>query len=300
MSVDKKSGEMLKIAIPLGLLGLALIAVALKPFAHRLAVLSPKGTIAQSEKDLIIFATVLSLFVVIPVYALTFYIAWNYREGNKHANYQPNWDRNALAETVWWGIPTILIVILSVVTWNSTHALDPKTPISSSAVRPINIEVVALQWKWLFIYPEQNIATVNYLNVPINTPIDFHITADAPMNSFWVPELGGQIYAMSGMSTELHLMASQKGSFAGSSANISGQGFAGMKFRVNATAKSDFDSWVSETKKSGNPLTARVYTKLAKPSDNLAPLSYSSSESNLYNQIVMKYMIPGRNEGAGL
>ena len=180
-----------------------------------------------------IFAALLSLVVVIPVFAMTIYIVWRYRESNQKAKYSPDWDHNSKVETIWWLIPTLLIVVLSVVTWNSSHSLDPFKPIKSS-VKPLRVQVIALQWKWLFIYPEQGVASTNILELPVDRPINFEVTADAPMNSFWIPQLGGQIYAMAGMSTQLHLMASEAGTYAGASANLSGKGFAKMKFDTKA------------------------------------------------------------------
>jgi cytochrome o ubiquinol oxidase subunit 2 len=210
-----------------------LIAVAVKYLKTvNIEVFNPKGSIAEKQRNLIIFASLLSLLVIIPVYILTFTFLFKYRETNKKARYTPDWDHNRIYETIWWGIPIAVILLLSIVTWNSTHALDPYKPLSSSE-KPLDIQVVALQWKWLFIYPEQNVATVNYVQIPVNRPVTFTITSDAPMNSLWIPQLGGQIYAMSGMSTQLHLIANHAGSYNGSSANISGEGFAGMRFKVN-------------------------------------------------------------------
>src|SRR5476649_775967 len=179
---------------------------------HTIAVLSPKGQIADKERHLIILATLLMLIVVVPVYVMMFVIAWKYREGNTKARYTPDWDHSNGLEFLWWAIPMAIIAVLSVITFKSSHELDPFKALSSTKP-PITIQVVALQWKWLFIYPNQNIASVNYFRMPANTPVDFEITADSPMNSFWIPQLGGQIYAMPGMSTELHLMADGVGKY---------------------------------------------------------------------------------------
>jgi cytochrome o ubiquinol oxidase subunit II len=254
-------------------------------------VLNPKGTIASQEKDLIVKSVLLMALVVIPVYILTFAIAWKYREGNKKAKYSPDWDHSPALETIWWAVPTILILVLSVMTWSSSHSLDPFKPLVSNK-KPLTVQVVALQWKWLFIYPEQHIASVNMLEMPVDRPVNFQITADAPMNSFWIPSLGGQIYAMSGMSTKLHLMASETGEYNGSSANISGRGFAGMNFIARATSQADFDNWVSSNQKILEQLDLAAYTKLSAPSENNAVSFYTVPENNLYDYIIAKFLVP--------
>ncbi|MET0979723.1 MAG: ubiquinol oxidase subunit II [Candidatus Saccharimonadales bacterium] len=257
-------------------------------------ILNPKGIIAQKQYDLLVFTTLLGLIVVVPVFVMTIAIAWRYREGNTKAKYTPNKDTNRIAETIWWTIPIILITILSVVTWTSTHDLDPHKPLASTTT-PITIQVIALDWKWLFIYPDQDIATVNLVQFPTDTPVNFEITADAPMNSFWIPQLGGQIYAMSGMTTKLHLNATEAGDYKGSSANISGEGFAGMKFTARATSKTDFDTWVKKVKKSPDILSETEYNSLAKQSKNNPEAFYASSADGLYDTILMKYMMPETN-----
>jgi cytochrome o ubiquinol oxidase subunit II len=255
------------------------------------AVLNTKGTIAAQQRDLMLFATALSLLVIIPVFVLTILFAYKYRETNTSAAYTPDWDTNRKLEATWWGIPILLIVILSVVTWQTTHSLDPYKPLVSDT-KPITVQVVAMQWKWLFIYPEYNIATVNYLQFPEKTPVNFEITSDAPMNSLWIPQLGGQIYAMSGMSTKLHLMADSVGTYNGYSANISGAGFAGMRFVAESTNDQDFAKWVNTVQASDNKLTAQAYAELAKPSENNPVVTYSPVAKGLYGGVIMKYMVP--------
>jgi len=256
-----------------------------------IAMLEPKGSVAADELHLMATATLLMLIVVIPVFVLTIFISWKYRAGNKTAKYTPDRDHSTLAETVWWGFPCIIILILSIVTWKSTHALDPYKPLDSKA-KPITIQVVALQWKWLFIYPEQNIATINFFQFPEQVPINFEITADAPMNSFWIPQLGGQIYAMPGMKTKLHLIASEPGSFNGSSANLSGEGFAGMTFIAKSSSQGDFDKWVESAKQSPSSLTLNKYQELVKPTSYDPVSTYVLKEENLFEAIVMKPMMP--------
>lgn len=258
--------------------------------SHNIQVLNPKGIVASKERRLIIESTLLMLIVVIPVYILTFGIAWKYRASNKKAKYQPDFDGHRGLESAWWAIPGVIILILSIITWQSSHALDPFKPLSSTT-RPLKIQVVALQWRWLFIYPEQDIATINYLQIPTKTPISFDITSDAPMNSFWIPQLGGQVYAMSGMSMQLHLSADQEGLYRGSSANISGEGFASMHFIAKATKPSDFAAWASSLKDSP-VLSNSLYDQLSKPSHDSSHYSFSLTSSDLYDSVIAKYTSP--------
>ena len=202
--------KFIKISLITLLLAAATVATILYIKSNNIAVLEPKGFIGVKEKDLIITSVLLMLIVVIPVFGMTIFFSWKYREGNPKAKHAPNWEHNAIAEYCWWGIPFIIITCLAVITWKSSYDLSPFKPLKSDQ-KPITIQAVALQWKWLFIYPEQEIATVNYIKFPVNTPIHFEITADAPMNSFWIPQLGGQIYAMPAMRSQLNLIADEKG-----------------------------------------------------------------------------------------
>ena len=248
-----------------------------------------QGIIALQERNLLITATLLMFIIVIPVFVLLFTFLWKYRASNTEAQYSPELDRSTAAEIVWWSIPLLLVSILGIITWKSSHTLDPAKPLVSN-VPQITIQVVALDWKWLFIYPEQHIATVNFVEFPANTPINFQITADAPMNSFFIPQLGGQMYAMPGMSTQLHLEAFAPGSYHGLSANISGAGFSSMNFIAKSVSASDYTNWVTAIQRSSQILDAQSYANLVKPSSN-APVSYyASTDPNLYTTIVMKYM----------
>lgn len=277
--------------LPIVLLIGAVITAAI--FLHDLpiAVLNPKGAIAAEQRELMIIATLLMLVVVIPVFILTFMIAWKYRAGNTKAKYTPNWDHSKLLESLWWGIPFLIIAVLSVIIWFSTHKLDPYKPLQS-VKDPVTVQVVALQWKWLFLYPEHGIATVNYVQFPEDTPINFELTADAPMNSFWIPQLGGQVYAMAGMTTKLHLITDETGEFRGSSANLSGEGFSGMKFIAEATTEADFNTWVSAAQRSKDELNLDAYVKLTQPTKSHPKTLYSMSSHGLYDTIIMKYMAP--------
>lgn len=261
-------------------------------------VLDPQGPIAMQERNLILFTVALGLFVVIPVFIMLFSIAWRYRATNTKAKYQPDFANHKGLEALWWGIPCLIILILAITAVIYTHKLDPYKSLESN-VKPVKVQVVALDWKWLFIYPDRGVATLNYLNIPKDTPINFTITSDAPMNSFWVPALSGQIYAMSGMSTQLHLIADSVGSYYGSSANISGEGFADMHFKVNSMEPSDFSSWIKKAAKSNKVLDSNTYVTLFKQSRGDPETTYALMDTNLYNKVIMKYMSPGGQNTLG-
>lgn len=275
---------------------MVLFILAMQPwsilyFGKEIVMLFPQGKIALEERDLLILIQVVMLAVVIPVYILTFIFSWKYRAQNPKGKYDPDLVDNKLAEVVWWGLPCLIILVISVLTFFSTHKMDPYKPIVSD--KPTKtIQVVALQWKWLFIYPEENIATVNFVQFPQGVPIHFEITADAPMNSFWIPALGGQIYAMPNMKTNLHLIANESGDFRGSSANISGTGFSGMHFIARASSEEEFAHWVEEARRSPEALDLASYQKLATPSQDVAPQVLRLEEPGLFHEILMKYMRP--------
>lgn len=272
-------------------IGMILLLSGCKP-----AMLDPKGVIALHEKQLLVDAVGLMLIVVIPVILLAFWVAFKYRASNTKAKYSPHWGHSTILELGWWLIPCIIITILAVLTWRTTHSLDPYRPLTiiekEKKVKPIMVEVVALNWKWLFIYPDQKIATVNFLEIPVNTPIEFLITADAPMNSLEIPQLAGQIYAMPGMRTKLHIAASEAGDYRGFSANFSGDGFSGMEFTVRAVSNEDYANWVKSAQTAKDSLTSDAYNQLAQPSENNPVQYFTLAESDLFNDIMMKYMMP--------
>ncbi|TVP15780.1 ubiquinol oxidase subunit II [Shewanella sp. KCT] len=253
-------------------------------------VLDPKGQVGIDEKQLIVIATLLMLIVVIPVIVMTLYFAWKYRDGRDHEIYAPKWAHSKTIELVVWCVPIVIVGILGVITWHSTHKLDPYQPLEHEA-EPITVEVVSLNWKWLFIYPEQGIASVNELAFPANVPVNFKISSDTAMNSFFIPQLGSQIYSMAGMTTKLHLIANEPGTYKGISANYSGAGFTGMKFNAIATpTRGDFNAWVAKVKREGAALGPESYRELAKESSNNPVSYYASVSDGLFEQIVMQYM----------
>ncbi len=260
-------------------------------FRTDIAMLFPKGFVALRERNLLLVIQIVMLLVVIPVYILTFVFSWKYHAGNKGARYSPDMKDSAHAELIWWGVPCLLIIIIGAMTWVRSYELDPFRPIASKE-KTLKVQVVALQWKWLFIYPEEKIATVNFIQIPVNHPVHFEITSDAPMNSFWIPRLGSQIYAMPRMKTQLHLVADKEGDFPGSSANLSGVGFSGMTFTVRSGSDEDYQKWVKEAQQSGESLDWKKYQKLAEPSQNDPVRSYVLKDEKLFEQVLMKFMHP--------
>ena len=255
----------------------------------RMDLMNPKGQIAAEEKALIITATALMSIVVIPVIAMTLGFAWKYRESNVKAAYTPNWAYSHRIEAIVWAVPIAIILVLGTITWKTTHSLDPYRPLNSP-VKPITIDVVALDWKWLFIYPDQHIATVNEVAFPSNTPVNFRITSDTVMNAFFIPQLGSQIYAMAGMQTQVNLIADTPGVYDGLSANFSGAGFPDMRFKAHATSQSDFDAWVVKVKSSPMHLGLDNYNDLAKPSAKHPIQYFSDVQPVLYAAVLDKYM----------
>ncbi|AZF31668.1 Cytochrome O ubiquinol oxidase subunit II [Pseudomonas sp. R4-35-07] len=253
-----------------------------------LVVFNPKGQVATDERDLIILATGLMLLVVVPVIVLMFVFAYRYRATNKKARYSPRWASSHKIEAVVWGVPLLIIIALGWVTWKTTHALDPYRPLDSDTP-PINVQVVATDWKWLFIYPDLGIASVNELALPVHTPVSFTITSDAAMTSFFIPALGGQIYAMAGMQTKLHLIANETGEFKGIAANYNGPGFSDMHFSTLSLSPADFQSWVSKVKGAATPLDQTSYAQLAKPTIKHPVTYYSAVQERLFLDIVNKY-----------
>lgn len=254
------------------------------------AVLQPDGDVAKHESSLLIFAFSVMMVVVIPVFVLLIAFAWRYRAGNdkKNVAYKPEWHQNKWLETVWWGIPILIIVLLGTVATITAHTLDPYHKLDSK-VKPVNVQVVALEWKWLFIYPDLGVATVNELPIPENTPIHFSLSADAPMSAFWIPSLGSQIYTMNGMSSQLNLMADHTGSFPGYNTNINGTGYSDMKFTVYSKTQHDFNAWIDSARKSPNMMDEATLQTISKPG-TMNETAYMLMDNQLYDKVVMKYM----------
>ncbi|MEM1143076.1 MAG: ubiquinol oxidase subunit II [Pseudomonadota bacterium] len=248
----------------------------------------PKGPIAQQQMEIIIFSVVVMLIVVIPVMIMGVWFPIQYRADNDKSDYRPNWEHSNKIEAVVWAIPVAIIVTLGWITFVSSHDLDPREPIDADQPTMV-VQVVALDWKWLFIYPEYQIATVNEFAMPVGTPVEFLITSATVMNSFFIPNLGTQIYAMSGMENRLHLMASQRGTYPGFSANYSGFGFSGMKFNALATDQPGFDEWVAKVKASDQTLDDTRFEQLKQKSRDVAPMYFASVNPLLFSDIIQSY-----------
>jgi cytochrome o ubiquinol oxidase subunit 2 len=259
--------------------------------------MDPKGPIALFERDLMFETLAIMMIVIVPVYIMTVWFASWYRASNAKARYHPDWDRSAWIDAAIWLVPAAIVVTLGTYVWINTHKLDPYKHIDSS-VQALEVEVVAQDWKWLFIYPEQGIASVNQIVFPSNVPLSLSITSDTVMNSFYVPALGSQIYAMAGMETNLNLLADQPGTFVGRNSQYSGSGFSNQHFEVTAMSAQDFDAWVAEVKQSTNVLDQAAYDELAKPTNGHPVTHYASFAPGLFDSIIAKYMGHGSHGGA--
>ncbi len=259
--------------------------------------LHPFGAIAQQQSHLIVVSTILMLLIVIPVLALTLLFAWRYRSTNTKATYTPDWDHSTALELLIWSAPLLIVIALGAITWINTHTLDPYRPLPATDANgggapALTVEVVALDWKWLFIYPDQGIATVNELAAPIDVPIRFKITSSSVMNSFFIPALAGQIYAMPGMQTELHAVINRTGTYEGFSSNYSGAGFSGMRFKFHSMMPLEFQQWVQHARESGSALGEADYIELAQPSEREPVHRYSSVAAGLYDAILHQCLRP--------
>ena len=269
---------------------LALLPLAVILSACNAVVLNPAGDVAAQELGMILYACELMLIVMVPVVVLTTLFAWHYRDTNKEARYEPEWHHSTTLEVIIWGVPCIIIGVLSLQTWKVTHIVDPYRPVSQIApgqpvapgTKQLLVQVVALDWKWLFIYPEQGIATVNDLAAPINTPIEFRITADRVQNSFNIPAIAGQIYAMPTMETELHAVVNKVGDYKGLSSRFSGAGFSKMHFVFHGLAAEDFDKWVAQAKSAGGTLDTATYMQLQIPTEAEPIHRYGAIDPQLY------------------
>jgi cytochrome o ubiquinol oxidase subunit 2 len=272
------------VGIRITLRSVALTAVGLPLASCGEGVLAPHGPIGGAELTILFDATAIMLAVVIPVILLTIAFAWWFRAGNTRARYLPTWEYSGRIEMIVWSIPTLVIVFLGGIAWISSHDLDPPLAIEA-ATAPLEIEVVSLDWKWLFIYPGQGIASVNRLVVPVGTPVRFRLTSASVMNSFFVPELGSQIYTMPGMTTQLNLRADQTGVYKGFSAQFSGDGFSDMRFELVAVPADQFASWVEGARAKGRKLEPATYAILAQPSEAVVPATYAPVADGLFEAV---------------
>jgi len=263
-------------------------------------VLDPAGDIARQQLEIIIFSTALMLLIIVPVIVLIVVFAWRYRKGGG-GTYDPNFDHSTALELAIWSAPLLIIIALGALTWSSTHLLDPFRPIASDAAgkpvaaapEPLVVQVVSLDWKWLFLYPGQGVATVNELVLPVNRPVRFDITSTNMMNTFYAPTLAGMIYAMPGMQSQLHAVLRRTGDYEGYSANYSGAGFSDMRFVLKGVDEAGFAKWVAAAKGADRALQRDAYRELVKPSEKVPVIRYSSVEADLYRRILERCVEPG-------
>jgi cytochrome o ubiquinol oxidase subunit 2 len=269
------------------------------PLAGCGGVLDPRGPVGASEKLVLLDSVGIMLVIVVPTIVTTLACAWWFRASNTRARYQPTWAFSGKLELIVWAIPALVVTFLGGIAWFGAHALDPYNPLSSTE-KPVEVEVVSLDWKWLFIYPDAGVASVNQLVIPTGRPVHFRLTSSGVMNSFFVPQLGSQIYTMAGMTSQLSLEADHAGTYHGLSAQFSGQGFASMHFEVRATSPADYATWISDAKSSGRGLDTASYVALATPSQDVAPATYGSVTQHLFDEIVAgKIAVPGIRGGKG-
>lgn len=285
------------------LLGLLLAPAALLlGGCHQLVLLHPEGDVARQQSDIMITTTIIIALIIVPVLIAIAVIAWRYRASNKKAKFEPEWDHSPKLELLVWAAPLLIVIAVGAISWIGTHKTDPYMkldPASSGktadgAVEPLKVDVVSLRWKWLFFYPQYGIATVNELAAPVNRPIEFKLTADAMMNSFFIPTLAGQIYTMPGMQTQLHAVIDKPGKYWGLSANFSGDGFTDMNFWFYGMKKKDFAKWVAKVRAKGSHLNVAAYEQLRQPERD-APVSYYAHFTpHLFTRILQRCVIPGQ------
>ena len=276
------------------------IVIALLPLGVagcKQGILDPQGPIAAAEKTLLLNSVGIMLTIVLPVIVATLGVAWWYRASNRRAHYRPTWAYSGKIEIVIWAVPMMIILLLGGIAWIGSHDLDPAKPLDS-AKPALEVQVVALDWKWLFIYPQQGVASVNRLVVPADTPVSLKLTSATVMNSFFVPQLAGQIYTMAGMTTRLNLLADRPGQYPGFSAQFSGDGFSGMRFTVDSVAPERFAAWVSEARSKGPVLDGPGYADLSKPSSYVAPFTYRAIDPALFERIATMKLVTKKTHPA--
>ena len=284
----------LRVLSPLVLVTLALLLTGCES-----ALMDPKGQVGDEQRTLILTSFGLMQIVVIPVIVMTIAFAWRYRRSNRNATYSPDWHHSNKVEVVVWFVPCVIIAFLALLTWYTSHSLDPHKPLEAQedGQEPLVIEAVSLDWKWLFIYPEQGIATVNELAFPEDTPVRFRVSSGSVMNSFFIPRLGSQIYAMAGMDNDLHLIADEQGVYPGRSTNYSGAGFSEMTFDAHVGSQEDFETWVTEVRESSETLTfPEEYYELAAPSEDNEIQYFSEVSPSLYESIIKSFHAGGDHE----
>src|SRR5690348_17082965 len=267
-----------------------------------LVLLDPSGDVARQQSDIMITTTIITALIIVPVLIAIGIVAWRYRASNRQAKYDPNWDHSPQLELVVWAVPLLIIIAVGAVSWIGTHKTDPYRPLDRIApgkpvpadAKPLEVDVVSLRWKWLFLYPQYGIAAVNELAAPVNRPIRFQLTADTMMDSFFVPALAGQIYSMPGMQTVLHGVINKPGEYRGFSANFSGSGFTDMRFKFLGLETQDFDAWVAKARAAGGDLDLAAYDKLRQSSRAEPVHYYAKFDADLYDRVLNLCVEPGQ------
>jgi cytochrome o ubiquinol oxidase subunit II len=275
-----------------------LVAVPIVLTACQPGVLDPRGVVGIAEKTILIDSLAIMLAIVVPTITATFAFAWWFRASNTRARYLPDFAYSGRLELIVWAIPLLVIILLGGVAWIGAHQLDPAEPLASDTP-PLEVQAVSLDWKWLFIYPEQRVASVNQLVVPAGVPVHFSLTSASVMNAFFIPQLGSMIYTMNGMTTRLNLQADEPGTFRGLSSHYSGDGFAAMHFEVRAVPADQFAGWIDATRTTGQSLDPTGYTELAKQSVGVPPFTYRDVEPGLFQQITTQKLPPGPGPQTG-
>jgi cytochrome o ubiquinol oxidase subunit 2 len=291
---DESAGPFRRPFLPKSVAVLAPLALT----ACQPAVLDPQGSVGIAEKTILIDSLAIMLAIVVPTVAATFAFAWWFRASNTRARYLPHFAYSGALELIVWSVPLLTILLLGGVAWIGSHELDPARPLPSAA-KPIEVQGVSLDWKWLFIYPDQDVASVNRLVIPAGVPVQFSLTSASVMNAFFIPQLGSMIYTMNGMTSRLNLVADSPGDYRGLSSHYSGDGFSDMHFDVRAVPAAQFNDWVDATRKTGNVLDPAGYNDLARQTVNVSPFTYREVDPHLYQMIVTQKLPPGPGPQAG-
>lgn len=260
-------------------------------YGKQIDVLNPAGVVAEEQRTILLFSLILSAFVVIPVFTILVYVSIKYRAKNQSSKYDPEWGESAKLEVVWWGVPIAIIAVLGTVIYTTTHSLDPYRKIAGSDA--VEVQVIGLQWKWLFIYPDYGVASLNQMPIPVDRPVRLVLTTEAPMSALWFPSLGSQIYAMEGMESELNLKATKTGEYKGYNTNINGEGYAKMIATAKVTSQDSFLEWVDQAKRQNDVLDMYAYEKLAEPEVNRTVAHYRLDGDAVYDRVLMRNMTHG-------
>jgi len=281
----------LRVIIPITVAGVLIAVFAWLVHGKQIDVIHTAGIVADEQRQLLFFALLLSACVVVPVFTLLILFSVKYRAGNKNSSYDPNFSENAVLEGLWWGIPIAIIGILGMLTYQTSHSLDPYKKLEGG--KELSIQVIGLQWKWLFIYPEYNVATLNYMAAPVDRPVHLSLTAQAPMSALWIPALGSQIYAMNGMDSQLNLKGTKIGEYTGYNTNINGEGYAKMTFTAKIMSRNDFSNWQTKASSSKNMMDMATFDVLAKPESMRDERDYVLVDKDLYDKVMQRNMPHG-------